>query len=203
MEKANHNLQVHFQPYFRLQSFMRYQIIVFILSIACVFTACKQEPLDYEGMIKKGLESGIVEDSLFLGYYFGMPRDDFFEHSWGLNQEGKITGLVKVEYEPDWLPYKSKISFFPDFEDAKVSRMPVEVNYTAWAPWNKERSSDSLMVHLRDYFEKEYDQKFQWMYLPNIQKNGFFSVKGNRAISIYRKDEMIVHFIMKDLRYTE
>ena len=66
-------------------------------------------------------------DSLFLGFYFGMTRDDFFAHSWDLNKKKIVTngaGAEIIKYEE---AEKSglKISFYPIFANEKIVAMPV------------------------------------------------------------------------------
>lgn len=165
--------------------------------ILLAFVSCKKE-VTYESLIESGLRSGVKMDSLFLGYYFGMEQEEFYEHSWNLNRQGKITGLVKIEYRPDWLPYNSIMLFYPDFKDGKINNMPVQISYEAWAPWNRERSADSLMVHLVEHFEKEFGHRFHWLYVPELEKKAYFSMKGNQGIKISLLNDMIVDFEITD-----
>ncbi len=183
-------------------------LVLFGFSL-CLFAAalsgCSAEnEITYEGLIEEALSSGERRDSLFLGYYLGMSREDFRAHSWDMNQRGIVSGLTKVHYRTgDWLPYDANLEFFPDFNEDRISTMPVSIHYSAWAPWNRERSSDSLKVHLKDYFEEKFDQKFHRMLLPDQNRPGYFSAAGNRAISIWRRDDMLVNFEIRDISITE
>ncbi len=179
----------------------------FALSFALLFlvaNGCNSETeVTYHSLVEEALQSGERHDSLFLGYYLGMSRQDFRSHSWDMNQQGIVTGLTKVEYKTgDWLPYDANLEFFPDFADDRISGMPVSIHYAAWAPWNPERSSDSLKVHLAEYLEKTYDQEFHRVFLPEQNKAGYFSAMGNRGISIWRRDDMWVSFEIRDLTIT-
>lgn len=185
-----------------MQSF-RYAAFLFFLGlISLILLRACSEPrtVTYESLIEQGLRSGERHDSLFLGYYFGMSLQGFQTSSWEMNREGTITGLTKVEYtNRDWLPFEAYIEFFPDFADGQIWRLPVDVHYRDWAPWNQNRFSDSLAVDLTQFFEQVYGQEFHWMFLPEAGRNGWFSVRGNRAISVWRRDDMWVRTVFRDL----
>ncbi|MCH8567942.1 MAG: hypothetical protein LAT67_06750 [Balneolales bacterium] len=164
-----------------------------------IYSCSAPEPPTYESLVEQGLRSGERNDSLFLGYYFGMSRKDFQVSSWEMNQQGILGGLVKVEYDNrDWLEHEIKLVFFPDFHEDVIYRIPVEVHYTSWAPWNTDRSADSLVVHLASYFEEKYKQRFHEVYLPGPGKRGYFSMAGNRGISIWTKNDMWAEFEIRD-----
>ncbi|AXJ01577.1 hypothetical protein CYPRO_2335 [Cyclonatronum proteinivorum] len=174
--------------------------IVLIAGLAALHACSEQQPVTYESLIEKGLDSGERHDTLFLGYHFGMTRQDFQTSSWEMNREGIITGLTKVEYtNRDWLPFEAYIEFFPDFEDGKISRLPLDIHYRDWAPWNQNRFSDSLATELAQHFAQVYGQDFHWMFLPEADREGWFSVRGNRAISVWRRDDMWVRAVFRDL----
>lgn len=92
----------------------RFVIYSIILSTFLFVNNCSSET-DYESMVRKGLESGIEQDSLFLGYYLGMSRDDFFSSSWEMNKQGIITGYTKIVYELQDLFYPANMEFYPLF----------------------------------------------------------------------------------------
>ncbi len=80
----------------------------------------------------------VRNDSLFLGYHFGMTREDFFEHSWKLNKQKVVlngTGAEILQTENALKSEAQKI-FYPKFKDEKIVRMPVKYSYDGWAPWN-------------------------------------------------------------------
>jgi hypothetical protein len=178
--------------------------VAFLLSLL-LFSGCsldgnKSEEITYETLVERGLNSGERQDSLFLGYHFGMSRQDFQTSSWEMNRQGLITGLTKVEYSPDWLPHEVQLLFYPEFnENAEMYSIPVEAYYKAFAPWNPDHSADSLVTDLVRFFEENYDQQFHQVYLPHRQAEGYMSVDGNRAIEIWRRDDMWADFEMIDL----
>lgn len=179
---------------------MKKKFISAISALLGVFliTNCSQEP-DYNSMIQEGLDSGIENNKLFLKYELGMTRDDFFAVSWEMNQEKIISGLVRVEYEFNDLENTALMRFYPEFENDRISKMPVDIHYVAWAPWNRNLYSDSLVVDLREYYEDNHKADFKEVYVPSIEKKSLVSVKGNQAIIIYPLTDMVARLEFTDL----
>lgn len=168
------------------------------LLILFIISSCSQEP-DYDSMIQEGINSGIENNELFLKYELGMTRDDFFKVSWEMNKDKIISGLVKIDYEFDHLKSSAVMRFYPEFIDNRISKVPVDVHYVAWAPWNRELSSDSLIVDLKNYYESNNNADFKEVYVPSIEKNALVSVKGNQEIIIYPLTEMVARLEFTDL----
>ena len=169
-----------------------------LILMVFLFSNCEQEPT-YESMVQAGKNSGVEKNDLFLQYQLGMTRDDFFKVSWEMNKEEKISGLVKIDYEFNELKSRALMRFYPDFVDDRISKMPVDVHYVGWAPWNAELSSDSLAVDLVEYYEEIYETSFNQVYVPHLEKQAFVSVDGNREISIYPLTEMVTRVDFTDL----
>lgn len=163
-----------------------------------ILSSCSQKP-EYEQLVEEELGKGVRHDSLFLGYELGMESDSFFQHSWELNQKKIIEGRAQVTYDLEELSSQARMVFYPDFHDNRIYRMPVEISFKSWAPWNPGLSSDSLMVELVDLYRDKYGRGFIKDKLPGINKEAWIKVDGNRRISIYRKDEMTVRVEFLDL----
>lgn len=176
--------------------------IISSLIIVFVLTNCSQEP-DYDKMVRDGVNSGIENNELFLEYELGMTRDDFYAVSWEMNKEKIITGLVKIEYEFDELKSTALMRFYPEFKNDKISKIPIDIQYVAWAPWNHNLSSDSLVVDLKEYYEEKNDADFKDVYVPSIKKNALVSVKGNQAILIYPLSDVFARLEFIDLNTLE
>ncbi len=67
---------------------MSYKFLL-ILLIAFTFISCASKS-EYHQWVDQELNKGIEMDSLFLGYHFGMTRQEFYDRSWTLNDEGKV-----------------------------------------------------------------------------------------------------------------
>ncbi len=172
---------------------------LFFLIIPLLMLGSCEQKSEYERLVEKELSKEVRHDSLFLGYEFGMESEQFFQHSWELNQEKVIEGGAQVMYDLDELSSPAQMVFYPDFHEDRIYRMPVEISFKAWAPWNPELSSDSLMVELVDLYREKYGKGFIQTKLPEINKKAWVKVDGNRRISIYRQDEMTVRVEFLDL----
>lgn len=176
----------------------KFIFLISTFAIAVLLSNCENEQ-NYNTLIQQGINSGIENNEMFLNYELGMTRDDFFKVSWEMNKEEKISGLVKIDYELQDLKSRAMMRFYPEFVDDRISKMPVDVHYTGWAPWNRELSSDSLVVDLVEYYEGNYNTTFRKVYNPDIEKNAYLSVEGNRAISVYPLTEMAARVEFTDL----
>jgi len=169
------------------------------LVISILFAVSCEQKTDYEQLVESELEKGVRNDSLFLGYYLGMERKEFFDYSWQLNQQQVIMGGSRIEYELDHFKKNATMRFYPDFKDNQIYKMPVEISYDAWAPWNKELFSDSLIVEVLDHYKDEYGDNFIKTLHPENGKEAWINVSGNRRIAIFKKDDTIVQVEFLDL----
>jgi|WetSurSiteA1Bulk_404760.scaffolds.fasta_scaffold03521_3 hypothetical protein len=178
-------------------------LLVFIFGIFVYGCTPKSR---YERKLKHELATGIRNDSLFMGLYFGMPEKDFYTKCWKLNQQGLIKQGPKnrtVEYMvKKELRFPGSMNFYPDFVDGKIAEMPVQFAYTGWAPWNKKLSSDSLQIDVLHWFEKKYGKKFMKIDHPT-KGSAFVNLDGNRRITIFKEDEMSVWAVFTDMSVTK
>lgn len=141
---------------------------------------------NYETLVKRGLNSGVIQDSLFLGYYFGMTSDDFHSESWDMNQQGIITGYTKIEYRFNDLKNSATMQFYPTFQNGKIVRMPVEIGYDSWAPWNRQYWPEELLNDLMEHYSEVYNARFRRVYIPDLEDFAYVDIQGNREIRMYR-----------------
>lgn len=177
---------------------LQHLILLSLLLILPSVLSCERES-EYERLLKRELKTGVRNDSLFLGYRLGMEKRAFLDHSWQLNQQGVVTGGVTVDYDLNDLPHAAKMSFFPDFEEDKIQRMAVEISYHAWAPWNRDLYSDSLIVHLLEYYKEIYGNGFIETVHPRNGKRAWAKLDGNRQITIHKHDDMVARVEFEDL----
>ena len=156
----------------------------------------------YENRLKTELESGVRNDTLFMGIYFGMGEKEFYSHCWNLNKEGLIKQgpqNTTVEHElKDELNYPATMYFYPEFKDGKIYEMPVRFVYNGWTPWNKKLSSDKLQLDVLEWIEETYGDGFMKVKHP---KRGiaYFKVDGNRRITIFKEDDTHVWAVFTDM----
>jgi len=175
--------------------------LLMILISASVISGCSPKT-KYERMLKHELASGVRYDSLFMGIYFGMPEKDFYIHCWKLNKKGLIRqgdSNTTVLYEmKDELKYPADMDFYPKFDQGKIFEMPVRYVYKGWAPWNKNLTSDKLIVDILMYYEKTYGSGFIEV-KHRVRGSAYVKVNGNRRITIFKQDELHVWAIFTNL----
>jgi len=147
-------------------------------------------------------------DDIVWGIYFGMERQDFLDHCWELNQEGKTNhGTIKnqVGYV-DSLNFEPKVivNFYPRFEKNVISEMPFIFYFNAWAPWNNdELKQEDLYQQVINYFEKKYETKLEKKDAPN-GKSLYYKIIGPIMVRVYKDvDEMKVFADIRHLNYVK
>lgn len=168
------------------------RLIVLMITVFVLIVACREQS-EYEKLLKSELAKNIRYDSLFLGLHFDMSSKDFYTACWEMNKQGLIMqgpGNLSVEYNLDSSQLKSPayMRFYPKFKAEKIHVMPVEFIYKAWAPWNQQLSADSLLLDVKEMFERWYGGEF--IYLEDESGNIKLWVKidGNRRIRLYIKN---------------
>jgi hypothetical protein len=143
-------------------------------------------------------------DSLFLGFYLGMPRMDFFDYCTELNSQQKITqgpgGTTSVEHKILGT-YSGDVSmrFYPTFIEEKIYEMPVTYTYDSWAPWNKEYSSSVLLPKILESYKLIYGGDFKVVNDP-YQGKIYYRMDGKRRINLFIKDDQFVQAIFTDMK---
>lgn len=175
--------------------------LVMLLIIGSLLTGCSPKA-KYDRMLKHELASGVRNDSLFLGLYFGMPEKEFYLHCWKLNQRGIIRqgeNNVTVLYElKDELKYPGSMDFYPKFQDGKIVELPIRFFYKGWAPWNKELSADKLQAEVVKFCEKLYGKGFIEV-KHSKRGTAFVKVNGNRRVTIFKQDDRHVWAVLTDM----
>ncbi len=160
----------------------------------------------YERKLKKELASGVRYDSLFMGIYLGMSDKDFYTHCWELNRQGVIKqGSKNMSVEHGLkaeLNHPATMNFYPEFIQGKIAEMPVQFIYNGWAPWNKGLSSDSLLLDVVRWYEQVYGNGFIVVEHPQRGK-AYVKINGNRRITLFKKDDMYVWAIFRDMLVEE
>lgn len=164
-----------------------------------LFISCSQES-EYEELVQRELAKGERSDSLFLGYHFGMTRQEFFDHSWELNSQKIVmqgNKSASIRYDLENLKFKAQKNFYPKFFEGKIYKMPVRYMYNGWAPWNREYWADSLKKDVLFEFKKKYPNKFLEMKHPELKVPAYIMVDNNKRIAIYELDnrEVAVEYV--------
>jgi hypothetical protein len=167
-----------------IRFYIRLTVLLLLLSVL----GCSKKA-KYENMVKRGIESGLRHDTIFLGIYLGMSSQDFYTHCWELNKQGLIrqgSGNASVLYELK-SEFKAEVAmnFYPNFYLDSIYEMPVKFQYKGWSPWTRSFSQDTLQLELLELYEQWYGHGFMEINHPERGK-AFVKVDGNRRISIYK-----------------
>lgn len=183
----------------------RYLWIFIFLFLGVVIFGCSPRS-KYERRLKSELESGVRQDSLFLGLRFGMTQLDFYTTCWKLNRQGLIkqgSGNTSVEYKlEDQLDHPVTINFYPKFYQEKIHEMPVQFVYNGWTPWNEELSSEKLQLDVLEWFNDVYGKHYIEVEHPR-HGTAYIKLDGNRRITIFREDDSHVWAVFTDMSINE
>lgn len=175
-----------------------YQLFNTFFLIVLLLTTCDQNS-EYDIRLEREMGRDLRVDSLFLGYHFGMTAQEFFDHSWQLNKQQIITGQKNITYKIEGLQSPASMEFYPEFKDDKIYKIPVEVYYDGWSPWNTHLFADSLLAELTDLYEQKYNTEFFKHTFPGEEHETIVDIQGNRQITMYVYDDRSVHVEFLDL----
>ena len=157
----------------------------------------------YKNMLDRELASGVRNDSLFLDIGFGMGKKDFYAHCWDMNKQGLVKqgpNNLSVEYRMDSstsLPVFMR--FYPQFEENKIIRMPVEFSYVTFTPTDPSTSAETLLEEVKQLMEQWYGEGFLYMEDEEGMRKLWIKVDGNRQIRIFKKDVATVAVDITDM----
>lgn len=171
--------------------------------------ACNGSP--YEKLLRKEINSGAKNDSLFLGFELSDTKKEFFEKGWVINQKGIIRQGPKnqtIEYvlqsqKEDGTSIQ--MLFYPDFDkDLKTKAMDMTFAYNAWSPWNLDLQAEPLQVAVQDTLMSWYGgNPFLLQEFDEPPLKIWYKVDGNRQISMTILDERQVVAVIKDLSHPD
>lgn len=145
-------------------------------------------------------------DYLFLDFFFGMGRQEFFDYCREMNQKKKFihgtggSSNANVEYLlKDELPEPVIMRFYPNFYEEKIYEMPVLFTYASWAPWNKKYWSDKLLEQMYGVFKKWYGDDFKVINHP-LQGKIYAKMDKYRRINLFIRDDQYVQAVFTDMR---
>lgn len=180
----------------------RKYISIVILACFMAFGWSCQPKTEYQELVETELAQNIRQDSLFLDIHFNMGNKDFFTHCWNLNKQGILTNGTgnSIRYDvSDEFNQSTIMNFYPKFVDGKIFEMPVEFQYEAWSPWNKDLTVDVLMDEVKAVLDRWYGEGYLKMVSPDGLQTVWVKVNGNRRIRVFRKSISSVSVIFTDL----
>jgi hypothetical protein len=181
---------------------MKFQYLFGVLLFGVLLSACKPTPPPSAQITLRNGTARI--DSVFLGYYFGMPHPEFVQHCKEMNQkrilkEGTTGMNIEYKFKRDEFPSEAVMEFYPTFsKDAKINGMPTDFLYVGWSPWNKELSADAMLPKVVALMEKWYGTGFKTSQTA-MGETTYEKTELNRNIKIARFDERKVRVTLTDL----
>lgn len=172
--------------------------IMVLFGSLIVLVGCSEQS-EYESMIQQGLNSEREVNDIFLGYEFGMTREDFLQVSWEMNQQQIITGGVNIVYLLEDLKSTARLEFFPKFENGVIVKVPVSASYISWSPWNEQYNADELLKDLKTYYEDFYSTTFKQVEVPGNEVAPWVSIEGNREIRMFKNSVNTIQVEFTDL----
>src|SRR5262245_37106598 len=141
--------------------YIKYPVSTGLLIV--LLTGCFQS--EYTRMVQQEMATGTRNDSLLLGIEFGDGKPEFISQYWELNRTGMVReglgdGSVRYTLKDSLFhkqPTEIRLLFRPGYDDKNlISEMHFEFSYVAWAPWNKDLQSDSLMTKTLRFLKNGY-----------------------------------------------
>ena len=164
-----------------------YVLIVIGLIISCEDSVENQ----YRKYEKSEMAKGIRKDSLFMGLYFQMPKEEFRTYCFDKNIEGKFKqggnkNSTWVESKLDGTFYPAAINFYPEFKDDKISELNAAIYYKNAVYKDGIFEMDSLMLDVLNLMGKWYGGEIFKIKSPFFYKEDVYvMVDGNKRITIY------------------
>ncbi|WP_340105655.1 hypothetical protein [Rhodohalobacter sp. 8-1] len=178
---------------------MRFGVFIFTVFVFSILLFGCSNKSEYERKVQEGLNSEKEVNEIFLGYEFGMSREEFLESSWEMNQQQIISGGVNIVYLLEDLKSTVSLEFYPQFQNGVISKMPVSASYISWSPWNEQYNADELLKDLKVYYEEFYSTTFSQVDVPGIETTPWISIEGNREIRMYKKSVNTVQIDFIDI----
>jgi hypothetical protein len=191
------------------QTIVKANIFLPLFLITLGLMGCKSE---YQRYVEEELAKNITQDSLIFGMRMGQTKKDFFTICWELNKQelvhqgnGNRTArhITDRDAEGNNTPDSKDMLFYGIFDDNDIMRgMEMTYSYIAWAPWNQDKQSDSLLLHLRDIYLEDYPgNDFIEIDLKETESTALVKIDGNRQILMYPKNDKDVVVKIEDLHY--
>jgi hypothetical protein len=174
------------------------------LLVSVILSGCFQS--EYTRLVKSELAKGVRNDSLLFGIRFGDTRNEFYGKCFDLNRQQLVTAGAgnNVEFVfSDSLfhkrPTNLSLLFYPSFDqNERISNMKMQFSYRAWAPWNRDLQSDSLIGKTEKILMKWYGGNNFIMAEVGDQRV-LVKLDGNRRILLYIFDMQNVSVEVQDI----
>lgn len=166
-------------------------IVLLILAGIVSLASCKKSEAErYLAYEKEQLQSGVAQDSLFMGLYFGMSRKEFRDYCFEQNIQKKFwqggrKNTAWVESKLEGMEYPAAINFYPSFTNDTITEMNASIYYDGATYKDGIFESDSLMLDVLNLLDNWYGGKTFKVKSPVFYKNDVHvHLKGNCRITV-------------------
>ena len=181
--------------------------ICVVVVFGIVVFGCKSQS-EYTKVLKRELENKNEFNDLIFDMKIGQSRQDYFDICYKLNKKKLIvSGERSLNPELVLKPKNDlvkgsniKMSFNGIFNEKKIMRgMEMRFYFTGWSSWNKDLSSDNLLVQLKDTLREWFPGND--FFKVNFENNLSTEVKidGNRRILAYLVNSKDVAIRIEDM----
>ena len=181
--------------------------ICVVVVFGIVVFGCKSQS-EYTKVLKRELENKNEFNDLIFDMKIGQSRQDYFDICYKLNKKKLIvSGERSLNPELVLKPKNDlvkgsniKMSFNGIFNEKKIMRgMEMRFYFTGWSSWNKDLSSDNLLIQLKDTLREWFPGND--FFKVNFENNLSAEVKidGNRRILAYKVNSKDVAVRIEDM----
>ena len=181
--------------------------ICVVVVFGIVVFGCKSQS-EYTKVLKRELENKNEFNDLIFDMKIGQSRQDYFDICYKLNKKKLIvSGERSLNPELVLKPKNDlvkgsniKMSFNGIFNEKKIMKgMEMRFYFTGWSSWNKDLSSNSLLVQLKDTLREWFPGND--FFKVNFENNLSTEVKidGNRRILAYLVNSKDVAVRIEDM----
>jgi hypothetical protein len=180
--------------------------VIGVLILFGLLFGCTQKKT-FDEVVAEELGRNVTHDSLFYGLHFNMTMQDFYDHSYVMNQkeiffQNNMNVEVIVHYEEEFSAPVDFV-FFPDTSFPTIQKVRGHMMFRQWAPFTKKYPASKLQEEIKEKMEEWYlgrdfmkieHPKGHWPY-------AYAKVDGNRKITLYRSfDDQKVVVIFENLK---
>jgi hypothetical protein len=183
-------------------------LVVAMAVVLILVSACRNGADTYSGLVEKELTSGKTANQLLMDIHFGMTKKEFFNYCWTMHNKGTFddgANSTAVLYRirggqtpgqpgmPGQLKHAASMNFYPVFRKDTIYKMWAQFAYDAWAPWNRNLFSDSLMLDVVRLYNQWYPGNDFLKLTDEHRGTIYVKVDGNRRIIVGKKDDAHVN----------
>ena len=188
-------------------NFLNINRISILIIFGMLVFGCKNQS-EYTKVLNWELENKNEFNDLIFDMKIGQSRQDYFDICYKLNQKKLIVSgqrslnpeLILESKDNSVKGRNIKMSFNGIFNEKKIMKgMEMRFHFTGWSSWNKDLSSDNLLIQLKDTLKEWFPGND--FFKVNFENSLSTEVKidGNRRILAYLVNSKDVAVRIEDM----